>query len=222
MASNVDHNALLLQVMAHDLLAPLTAVKWQSELLASAADDPAKRDRYLSGIQSSTELGITLTKHAHVAGKVLTESYVPDPSEGVLSDVIRTALNDLHLQYERHGIGLEVEMRDSETSRSVDVPLVSLYVWSLAKYFLTMTPAQGTVTFRGIPAEDGSYTVAVSAPDVPEREECVRHFSDALARDAYDQTYVFIKLIKTAGPMVGATETVAAQEDLLLLETVFR
>ncbi len=225
MAHHVDHNALLLQVMAHDLLAPLTAVKWQVELLGRDNVPSAKRASYVKGITDSTELGITLTKHAHVAGKVLVGTYAKDESSVSLPEEVRVAVHNLRLQYERHGLDILAEVGDEETERVLDRQLTALMIWSIAKFFLTCTPAGSTVSMRGISgsAHDGSslYTLIVSAPNVPDMQELARCFQESVARDPYDQTYVFTKLIHTAAPLLGASVNVETQTDLFALEVVF-
>ncbi len=222
---NTDHNALLLQVMAHDLLAPLTAVKWQLELLGKAAPDDPKRFQYLQGIQDSTHLGIALTKHAHVAGRVLTGSYTTDPVEASLSSTVRRAAEDLRMQYERHGLMLEVNVDDIVSTQSIDVELVSLFVWSLAKYFLTCTPANTTVAIRGLYAagdgESSSFTIIGSAPNVPDASACVDVLMHQQARGSYDQTYVFAKLIADTAKFINATVTASTQGDRLVIDAAF-
>jgi K+-sensing histidine kinase KdpD len=225
MNSEKDHNALLLQVMAHDLLAPLTAIKWQTELLEHG-DAGEKRAAYLASIRESTELGITLTKHAHVAGRVLVGSYAQNPVTASLSRVTQTAAEDLRPQYTRHGLTLDVSMDDDTHDRTLDVELIGLFVWSLAKYFLSCTPANTTVNLRGmtVPNAEGdtTYVVVGSAPGVPEADECVKMFKEQEARGTYDQTYVFVKLLHEVASLIGVSTVVSAQANLLVVESAFQ
>lgn len=225
MNDQVEHNALLLQVMAHDLLAPLTAVKWQVELLGRDNVPPAKRASYVKGITDSTTLGITLTKHAHVAGKVLVGTYDKDEESISLPEEVRTAVHNLRLQYERHGLDILAEVGEEEGERLLDRQLTALMIWSVAKFFLTCTPAGSTVSMRGISGSSSAgkpiYTLIVSAPNVPDMQELARCFRESVARDPYDQAYVFTKLIHTSAPLLGASVNVETQADLFAIEMVF-
>jgi hypothetical protein len=152
-------------------------------------------------------------------------SYAPDPVEVSLTDVVRKAALDLKLQYERHGLSLEVEVDEDATLRQVDVHLVSLYVWSLAKFFLSCAPAQTTVSFRGLvaPNQNGgqSFVLIGSAPGIPEADVCVRTFSSEEAQGAFDHAFVFAKLIRTVAPLIKVSTTAAAQGNQLVIETAF-
>ena len=225
MENSIDHNALLLQVMAHDLLAPLTAIKWQTEILSKITPESGKYQTYLENINNSAVLGITLTKHAHVAGKVLTNSYTKDVEHVFLSQVIRTAAKSLELQYERHGLLLDIELQDTEEKQDIDKALTGLFVWAIAKFFLTCTPTNSTITMRGVSGREqddtNTYDFIVSVPDVPEREEYVKLFKTPHARDAYDQTYIFVKLIHTIAPLLNVVVDASTQANLLAIEASF-
>jgi hypothetical protein len=219
-----DPNALLLQVMAHDLLAPLTAVKWQLELLERVRGDADKCEKYNKGIRESTELGIMITKHAHVAGKVLVGAYGQNPTDLSLPEIIRGVITPLHLQYERHGVSLDIEIDDEKQMRQLDKELVELFTWSIAKYFLTCVPAQTTVSFRGLCAdrEGGTgYLVVGSAMDVPECDTCVSLFNTLEARSTYDQTFVFAKLIHETAVLLGVNVSASTQGNNVLVEAEF-
>jgi len=225
MQHEVEHNALLLQVMSHDLLAPLTAIKWQVELLGRDNVPPAKRASYLEGITDSAALGITLTKHAHVAGQVLVGSYAQNDEKFNVPRLIRNAVNALALQYERHGVAIQVDISNEPAERTLDRELMSLLVWCIAKFFLTCTPANGTVSMRGVAGQDFEgrpmYTLIATAPDVLDRDEVATRFTQLEARDPYDQTYVFSKLIQTIAPKLGVSVTASTQANLLALEVLF-
>ena len=221
----VEPNALLLQVMAHDLLSPLTAVKWQLELLASTACDDRKRDEYLASVADSTALGITLTKHAHVAAGVLAGSYKANNEHGSLAQVLQTASKSLVLQYERHGLSLEIDIRDDAIDSEVDRELTSLLVWSIAKFFLTCAPAHTTVRISGgaHTSEEGKkqYRMTISATDIPDREGYVAQFVAHDAKDAYDQTHVFTLLIRTIAPLLHVDIIARSLDNALVVETTF-
>lgn len=224
-SEHMDHNALLLQVMAHDLLSPLTTTKWQTELLQRVEKDGAKRLQYIQNIQDSTQLGITLTKHAHVAGRVLVGAYDQDIVDASLPDTVRGAAEDVELQFERHNLGLDISVEGEEGTRKFDVELISLFVWSVAKYFLSCTPAGAAVSIRGMQVPNTSgrnmYAYIVSAPGVPEAEECAQIYVTQRARGTYDQTYVFAKLIHDIAQLIGASVNITAQNNLLVVEAGF-
>ena len=225
--ATVDANALLLQVMAHDLLAPLTAVKWQIEIMQSDDKDAVRQAERLKSIYAATELGIVLTKHAHVAGRVLVGSYEEEPVTAALPTVVRDALFDLKGQYERHGLPLVVRVDEQyEVQHVIDVHLVQLFVWALAKYFLTCTPAHVTVEYVGVstPSAHGKgrfFTFTGTATGVPEAGEYARLCTTREARDAYDQAFVFAKLLATVAPLIGATVEASAEGDRLTIEAIF-
>jgi len=225
MSANVDTNALLLQVMAHDLLAPLTAVKWQLELLEKSKNDKEKCKKNLDGINASVQLGIALTKHAHVAAKVLTESYESDVSSGSLTDIVTKAVNELVPQYERHGLVLESDIGVEDLTRELDTALTELLVWSLTKFFLTVAPASTTVHLRGIcvSQDDGpcTYMLVGDAAGIPDQEDATEMFQTLQARNAYDQTYVFVKLMHETAKLLDVTVTANSQPNLLAVELSF-
>jgi hypothetical protein len=225
MDNQVEHNALLLQVMAHDLLAPLTAVKWQVELLNRDNIPPAKKASYIQGITDSTALGIALTKHAHVAGRVLVGTYDKNDESISLPEAVRAAVHSLRLQYERHGLDILAEVGDELEERVLDRELTALMIWSVAKFFLTCTPAGSTVSMRGLSGsssgDNSIYTLIVSAPNVPDMQELARCFRETIARDPYDQAYVFTKLIHTSASLLNASVHVETQADLFAIEIVF-
>jgi len=225
MTNVTDHNALLLQVMAHDLLAPLTATKWQIELLTRSFKDKEKREKYLSGITDSTELGIALTKHAHVAAKVLSNSYVGDITKTNLPAEIRQATTELKMQYERHGLILEAEIEDENRERDLDVSLTKLFIWSVAKFFLSCVPPQTKVTMRGFHAQketvDGKYIFIAIAEKVPDAKTYVDIISSQVARGALDQSYVFSKLINDIAPYLNVTYSADVQSEGISLEVIF-
>jgi hypothetical protein len=220
----IDHNALLLQVMAHDLLAPLTAIKWQLELLAREGSSP-KGVEYVRSLQQSSDLGITLTKHAHVAGRVLVGSYQADPIEQSLSTVVESSVRALVPQYERHGVQLDVSVEREENLRSFDTELVAVFVWSIAKFFLSCAPAKAQVLVRGMAVPDTSantYVLIVSANDIPEADACVESFKKGTARGAYDHAFVFARLIHEVADLLGVDVSAETQGSSLILEAAFR
>lgn len=221
MEQKIDYNALLLQVMAHDLLAPLTAVKWQLELLNRDNIDTAKRNEYLQHLGESTELGISLTKHAHVAGRVLVGAYQSDNAMYSLPTILEGAAKALQSQYERHGVTLELSFDAESQNRQFDKELAGLFIWALAKYFLSCVPAQTAVSMRGMEASsdrEGVYVIICSASNVPEVDACVSVFNSQEARGAYDEAFVFARLVHDVAQLLGITVSANRQGNGLLVE----
>jgi hypothetical protein len=224
MANQAEHNALLLKVITHDLLSPLTATKWYAELLHSGGVDLDKQREYLRGIADAANLGISITKHVHIAGKVLTGAYSPDQSTFNLTDTVEHAARDLVAQYERHGVTLTIDIDKEDIDRTSDKELVGLLVWSVAKYFLSSAPAGATVAFRGLASETidrPTYSLLASLPNVPDRDERVQTFTTREPSGAYDQAYVFAELVHESARALDVQVTLGVQDNLLVLETAF-
>lgn len=225
MTENPDHNALLLQVMAHDLLAPLTAIKWQVELLEKNYSDKEKRERYLKGLAESTELGIALSKHAHVAGKVLSHSYEGDTEQAKLSHVIHEAVADMHLQYERHALVLKADITEEEVEQAVDVALTKLYVWTVAKFFLTCALPQTEVSMKGArgtnESGNASYVFTVSAPNVSNPDDYVQTLTTQENKGAFDQSAVFSKLINETAAVLRVSMKPQAVSGVFTITSTF-
>ena len=221
MTSSIDYNALLLKVMAHDLLAPLTAVKWQTELLEKSIQDKKKRSQYMKGIADSTELGIALTRHVHVAARVLGGGYQGALDEGNLSVIIKESISALTLQFQRHGLVLETDIDTVSKDGEYDEALLSLFVWSVGKFFLTCTPPETTVKARGMGTDDGRYIFSVSAPNIKEREILESLFSDSEYNADFDQTFVFVKLLKETAPALKVELSVEQDAEFFAVTAVF-
>ncbi len=203
----VDYSALLLQIMAHDLLSPLTAIKWQSELLERKIKERKKRGEYIDGIKKSVELGAAITRHAYIAAKVLTGTYAGDITKSKLSFVIEKIVSDLKLQYERHGLFLEADINDSNDEYALDTSLVSLFAWSVAKFFLSCTPAGSVVNVVGgaIGIEDNKYILEVSAVNIPNVKKYAEIISseNVSNMEDHDQAFVFAELIHKIAPKIN-------------------
>ena len=101
------------------------------------------------------------------------------------------------MQYERHGLILEAEIEDENKEREMDVSLTKLFIWSIAKFFLSCVPPQTKVTMRGFHAQketDKKYIFIVMADKVPNAQEYVNLVVAQEARGALDQSFVFSKL----------------------------
>jgi signal transduction histidine kinase len=222
MTEKVEPNALLLQVMAHDLLAPLTAVKWQMELLNKSGIDARKRDEYASNIVRSTELGITLTKHAHIASRILLGSYSFLSEQGTLHTALTEAAESIVEQYARHGLTLSSRFTPEAEDRMLDAQLTSFYIWLIGKYFLTLSPAGTLVKIVGAPSEygeEGKYLITASATPIEHAEQYPAAFTSEEATDTYDQTFVFSRLLRTVSPVLGAELHIESKEKDLQITT---
>ena len=224
MSDKNDPRALLLQVVAHDLLAPLTAVKWQCELLERPGLDEAKRKEYVLNIHRSAELGITISKHAHTAARVLGDTYSGTGKDATLHEVLHKSFDTLTEQYARHGLQLKTTFDAGAAPQKLDVELLGFYAWLTAKYFLTLTPAGALVEVTGTPREHYSspvYALDIHAEPIVHPEQYTRTFSDDVQPDGLDQTYVFVQLIRHVAPMLNADSTLKAGKKRLTLSTVF-
>ncbi len=224
MSDQTEHSVLLLKVITHDLLSPLTAAKWYAELLTQGGVAASKHREYLQGIADAANLGISITKHVHIAGKVLTHAYKPELSSLMVPAEVRKAIQDLTPQYARHGVALTVEVDEEAQERVADPDLIRLMVWACAKYFLTAAPAGSTVSFRGLAAPTGegaSYTLLVSLPGVPDREERVRQFTSHEPAGTLDQAYVFSELMHSIAPLLGVSLSLGSQGTMLVAEVAF-
>lgn len=222
MNQKIDPNVLLLQLLAHDLLAPLTAVKWQVELLGKNAKDREKRERYLEGITKSTELGIAIVKHAHIASKVLSHTYEDIPGEPLmLSETVSSSAQELVRQYERHALALDISVEKDVEERIFDTALVALLVWALGKYFLSCSPPNTLVTVQGRPDESGTYIVRMASRGVPDSEVYARAFTEEASEKQFDQGSIFSALLKETSTRIGAQIQCEANDGELSVAVVF-
>jgi hypothetical protein len=129
------------------------------------------------------------------------------------------------LQYERHGLTLEIDIRDDDCVSPVDRELTSLLVWSIAKFFLTCTPAHTTVHITGAVHPDASrgkaYVMTVRASDIPECAGYVTAFGAEEAKNQYDQTHVFTTLVHTIAPLLGTDIVAKVDDNTFVIETTF-
>ena len=224
MKENSDYNILFLRILAHDLLAPLTAVKWQTELLGTSHKDEEKRKRYMEGISQSTELGISLAKHAHVASKVLSGMYKGEKSDPThLSRLVRASTDELMLQYGRHGLTLDVRVEDEKEEKVCDAPLIALLIWAVGKYFLSCAPPHTLVKMRGSEAEsDGRYTFKATSANIPDADAYANLFKGGEVKgEEYTQAHLFAVLINTVVPLIGATVVTEGGEGNLTVTIQF-
>jgi len=225
--NDTDHSTLLLQVLAHDLLAPLTAIRWQAELLARPGTARAKKERYLAGITESTVLGITITKHVHVAARVLAGSYEPLVETLDLGGVVRKALTDIATQYGRHGVTLDHALNDERVPYAADPELVDTLMWAVAKFFLTIASngtsvrvEGGVVSHAGVAA---AYVVTMRTPiSADERGRYERYFAPEQRTVAsLDQSALFGMLVREVASVLGVALSARESDALCTVEVAF-
>jgi len=220
--SGDNNNVVLLQIMAHDLLAPLTAIKWQLELLEKGYKDKEKRERYLQSLASSTELGIALTKHAHVAGSVLAHTYEGVSEKAKLSEVVKRAVVDLVLQYERHALTLDVGSFAETREQDVDASLVQLYVWSVAKFFLACSSPYTKVSMNGaLDSDTFTYIFTASTSNLIDTEKCMHVLTTQESAKSLDQMSMFSTLIRESATHLHISFDVKETSGFFTLTTSF-
>lgn len=200
-----DPYAILLRVIAHDLLSPLTAIKWQSELLGGKHVSRKKRRAYIDSIETSTQLGIMIAKHAHVAGGVLTKTYHPETRNVYRSQVVSDACEALAPQFERHSVSLATNCAADVAERSYDPALLALMVWATAKLFLSDAPAGAAVRVSGVAySNEGSgYRVVFESADLQNKDDILVTLKEGVPRNSLDQSYVFALLLGAVAEYLG-------------------
>ncbi len=217
-----DPHAALLGVIAHDLLAPLTAIKWQTELLLRPGIAATQRVTYLEQVAESAQLGIVLTKHVHVASLVLAGAYEGTERQVALAESVGKTAATLRAQYERHGVALAVSCAPDGRLFTGDPDLASLLTWALAKFLLASVPYRAAVEVTGTPATapDG-YQLVFRAVGVPDVGVCVERFHASGEAGVYDQAKLFATLSHTVASLVRATVVARAEGEHLVLAAVF-
>lgn len=205
---------LLLRVITHDLLSPLTAIKWNAELLEGRGMKAKNATERMKTMRESAALGINITKRISVAGRLLAEQYVPDPIPLKLEDVVAEAATDLMPQFERHALTLLADVRQSGSESTYDRELVALCIWSQAKYFLTCCASGSTTTVTAAPGIVGvpealvsvpHYQISLHSDTVADAHDRVALFDQDEVQGAFDQSLVFSHLVrKSTAELHGA------------------
>lgn len=203
-----DPHAMLLRVIAHDLLSPLTAIKWQAELLGGKHVSRKKRGAYIENIQASNQLGIMIAKHAHVAGGVLTKTYHAEPRAVLRSEVMQQTCAALVPQYERHSVTLRTDCAADVAPHEYDPALLSLLVWATAKLFLSDAPAGGVVAARGVAFSHGisGYRLVFESGDLQRADDIAVTINDRVPQNSLDQSFVFALLMHAVAAYLGNTQ----------------
>lgn len=206
MSSESDRTALLLRVISHDLLAPLTAAKWYAEFLAKPRVSNTKREEYALGVREAAQVGISITKHIGTMARLFDEAA---PSQALPCNPgteAATAAAELQAQFDRHGVSLAVNIAPSAQSIRMDTDVFSLAVWAAAKYLLTAVGAGGSVEVLGgagtnphghVPSVE-HYTVTLRSSTVEDAVLRAAALSADRAPQQLDQGSVFIHLLHAA------------------------
>jgi hypothetical protein len=221
----------LLEVLSHDLLAPITAVKWQAELLEKEVKHAQKRNVYVSHIRDSVELSIALLQYVSMTIAVLQSSYVAKKTKENISDVISDTWKRIEPQYARHGVVLDASFDDVSEVCDIDVQRLQVFVWVVAKFFLSSVTAGQVIRVSGLSlaVENGGtcrYSMAVSAPHVTSVEVYKAIFNDVTQPISIEQgqqhTLVFAALIRDVAKDAGILFSAGIDTDIFTLECSLR
>lgn len=156
------HTALL-RTLLHDLLTPLTAIRWNSELLV---DKHAKMERErlvrsLNDIHDSSILGISIAHKINSSIQILDGRFARQDKVHDVGETVAHACYELVPQYERHGVTLECQSIE-KGELTLDPNLVDTLTWAFLKYMLSMATAGATVhvTLRTYAEKSGWYELA--------------------------------------------------------------
>ena len=223
------HTALL-GVLCHDLLAPITAIKWQTELLGKKKQDEKKQEKYIQGIRDSAEIAISILQYVASTDAVLRGEHSSSVVEARLSEVLKEAWKHVEPQYARHGVALDLSFDEMSAAHRVDVQMMRVFVWVIAKFFLTSALAQEAVQVRGlfVPSEDGTdgrYIMTISAKNIAHRAYYQKVFTDPTvaiedAEGAFHSN-VFAGLIRAIAKEAEVLFSAGTEVDVFTFEVSF-
>jgi light-regulated signal transduction histidine kinase (bacteriophytochrome) len=222
-----DIQGALLQILSHDLLAPITAIKWQSELLSKSKGDVVKQEKYIEGIRDSAEISIALLQYVAITGTVLRGEHSEEMSEKVISEVLEEAWRHIEPQYARHGVSLDLSFDAAASVKRVDVRLLQVFVWCVAKFFLASAVARETVRVKGLclggeDQERQRYVMAVSVNNVTDASYYEKVFNDQtkqlVAGESIFHAQVFAELIRTVARDAHVLFSAGTESDIFTLE----
>lgn len=169
-------NSVLLRTLMHDLLTPLTSIRWNTELmLGSQRLVEEKTHAYLEDIHESCKLGILIT-HRITGSIQLLEGHFPRKDEECeLGAAIGGSVEELRAQYERHGVNLTYQ--SAAGSIVFDPRLVEVLVWAFLKYFLSYAPQGASVRLSLEPASgtDNAFRLTGTLEFPPESSLAAEH-----------------------------------------------
>ena len=225
---NIAIQGALLEILSHDLLAPVTAVKWQLELLERDADDHTKREKYIHGMRDSAEISIALLQYVATTGAVLRGEHTSEKKNISISDVLEHAWRHIEPQYGRHGVLLDISCEAECGVRPVDVRLMQVFVWVVAKFFLASAVVRDTVQVRGFclkneSGEEVGYIMTVSAPRVTNATTYQKAFNDPsrqilLESGSPVHADVFAELIRVVAKEAGILFSAGIETDVFTFE----
>lgn len=150
----------LLTVLAHDISSPLTAMRWQTELLLEEKGLRTETRATLSSIHDSILTGIDVSTMVALAVSVLQGDHgiIVEKFNPIQTTAYVVAM--LTSQFERHNVTLEYSVENVLVSDMQSDPTVfKLAVWALLKYTLSCANAGSTVplSYEQVQLEDGLY-----------------------------------------------------------------
>ncbi len=144
---DADAWAALLSVLAHDIASPLTALRWQTELLLGSSSMPeVEKTKTLHDIHESVLTGIGVTQTVGYAVNVLRGDYESSVRLCSPREVVTEVVNMLAPQFDRHRVSITTTCGEMQEI-VVDSALLKLAVWALLKRALVEAPSGTAVSF---------------------------------------------------------------------------
>lgn len=150
-----------MSLVAHQLSAPLAAVRWYAEMLHKgemAKPLDATQAELLSEVQGAAarmdELVTDLLNAAHLDQNKITD----DPVAVQLADVVATQLQPLSSQIAAHKLQLSVQAQPDLPTLTVQLSLIQMIVQNLLTNAIKYTPDGGSITVSIRPAAAADLT----------------------------------------------------------------
>jgi hypothetical protein len=221
MHTPLRYDELLLRILTHDLLAPLTAIKWQVEILEKKGN---REEPHNVILQDSVAIGIALVKRAQVASVLMGGKYAIHPLPHMVASVLETVCVEIKTQCERHGVGLEWTCDPEKEPRIIDIDIVSLFVWSVVRFFLTFSEEKKVLSVRGVAppqGESGAYTFIVSGEESEEAKKAVAFFQGNDEVSATEERVLFSSLIHEIAQALAITVSMEVRDGVVIFDSAF-
>jgi hypothetical protein len=225
-----NHTAVLLQIISHDLLAPLTAIKWQTELLNRESLSKEKEEVYKKGISDATEMSISLLQTIGNTAVLLKDEYTPHLSLSSVDSILKESWLKMQEQYNRHGIKIDASF-DQGMKKEIDTMILEVFVWYVGKFFLSFSLAGESVLIRGVCLKKDEkcekYTMTVSTR-IEENTHLYAHlfeedssFSEKEIKNIPPHSYIFSEFIKKTASLSGILFSTGRNDDIFTFEASF-
>jgi signal transduction histidine kinase len=146
----------LIAAVSHDLRTPLASLRALAEALDDGVvDDPAGVRRYLRLMTGETERLNMLIDDLFELARLESGALRLDRSPSPVQDLISEALERMTAQAGRKGLQLAGEVVGDPPPVLIDGQQVTRVLLNLVQNAIRHTPADGSVTLRAAPAEDG-------------------------------------------------------------------